>query len=66
MMNVSMSNVFRFTSISGVLSAAYREACQQIGLLEDDHHRNYTLSEATVSAPATQIRTLFAIIKRGT
>lgn len=49
-------------TVDGVLCATFREACQRLNLLENDTHWDSTLADATVSAPANQIRTLFAII----
>ena len=49
-------------TVDGVLCATFREACQRLNLLENDAHWDLTLADATVSAPANQIRTLFAII----
>ncbi|CAB3242530.1 unnamed protein product [Arctia plantaginis] len=40
----------------------YREACQLLGLLENDSHWDLTLADSVVSSNAYQIRTLFAII----
>lgn len=44
------------------MCATYREACQRLQLLEDDTHWDHTLGDAIISAPAHQIRSLFAII----
>ncbi|KAE9523172.1 hypothetical protein AGLY_016405 [Aphis glycines] len=49
-------------TVDGVLCTTFREACQCLNLLENDSHWDLTLADATVSAPANQIRTLFAII----
>ncbi|XP_073844099.1 uncharacterized protein, partial [Musca autumnalis] len=49
-------------TVDGVLCATFREACQRLNLLENDSHWDLTLADAIVSAPANQIRTLFAII----
>ncbi|CAI6370275.1 unnamed protein product [Macrosiphum euphorbiae] len=49
-------------TVNGVLFTTFREACQCLNLLENDSHWDLTLADATVSAPANQIRTLFAII----
>lgn len=49
-------------TVDGVLCATFREACQRLYLLENDSHWDLTLADATVSAPANQIRTLFVII----
>lgn len=49
-------------TIDGVVHPTYREACQVLGLLEDDQHWDRTLTEASATSPASQIRTLFAII----
>ncbi|XP_073821135.1 uncharacterized protein [Musca autumnalis] len=49
-------------TVDGVLCATFREACQRLNLLENDSHWDLTLADSIVSAPANQIRTLFAII----
>ncbi|XP_017477406.1 PREDICTED: uncharacterized protein LOC108367324 [Rhagoletis zephyria] len=49
-------------TVDDVLCATFREACQRLNSLENDTHLDSTLADATVSAPANQIRTLFAII----
>ncbi|XP_025205749.1 uncharacterized protein LOC112602051 [Melanaphis sacchari] len=49
-------------TVVGVLYTTFREACQCLNLLENDSHWDLTLADATISAPANQIRTLFAII----
>lgn len=42
--------------------ASYREACQELNLLENDGHWDTSLADASNTAPPHQIRTLFAII----
>lgn len=49
-------------TVNGRLCATYREACQCLGLLENDFHWEHTIAEAVVSQNAHQLRTLFAII----
>jgi len=49
-------------TVDGELCATFREACQCLNLLENDSHWDLTLVDATVSAPANQIRKLYAII----
>ena len=49
-------------TIEGMLCVTFREACQRLNLLENGAHWDLTLADATVAAPANQIRTLFAII----
>ncbi|CAF4836778.1 unnamed protein product [Pieris macdunnoughi] len=49
-------------TINGVLCGTYREACQHLGLLENDTHWDHTLEDAVISSNAKQIRTLFSII----
>lgn len=49
-------------TVDGILCATYREACQRMQLLENDNHWDLTLADATMTAPANQLRTLFAII----
>ncbi|XP_053945028.1 uncharacterized protein LOC128854731 [Anastrepha ludens] len=48
--------------INGQMCATYREACQQLHLLEDDTHWDATLRDASISSPPNPIRMLFAII----
>jgi hypothetical protein len=49
-------------TVNGELCDTYREACQRLGLLENDTHWDHTLEDAVVSSNPKQIRTLFAII----
>lgn len=49
-------------TVNGVLCGTYREACQHLGLLENDTHWDHTLEDAVISSNAKQIRTLFSII----
>ncbi|XP_073821586.1 uncharacterized protein [Musca autumnalis] len=49
-------------TIHGLMCATFREACQQLHLLEDDTHWDATLAESSIIAPPHQIRTLFSII----
>ena len=49
-------------TIEGELCATFREACQKLGLLEDDQHWDRTLSEAQLTSFPPQLRSLFAII----
>ncbi|XP_075451755.1 uncharacterized protein LOC142492724 [Ascaphus truei] len=49
-------------TVDGHLCQTYREACQKLGLLEDDQHSNTTLSEAVLHSLPNKIRNLFAII----
>lgn len=49
-------------TVNGVLCGTYREACQHLGLLENDTHWDHTLEDAVDSSNAKQIRTLFSII----
>lgn len=49
-------------TVDGYTCETYREACQRLGLLENDKHWEYALSEAAQTATAHQIRELFAII----
>lgn len=48
--------------MNGHKCQTYREACQLLGLLENDSHWDLTLADSVVSSNAYQIRTLFAII----
>ncbi|KAL4152846.1 hypothetical protein QTP88_000679 [Uroleucon formosanum] len=49
-------------TVNGHQCQTYREACQLMGLLENDSHWDLTLADSVVSSNAYQIRTLFAII----
>ncbi|XP_075425538.1 uncharacterized protein LOC142465468 [Ascaphus truei] len=49
-------------NVNGQLCETYREACQKLGLLEDDQHWNTTLAEAALHSLPVKIRNLFAII----
>nr|XP_060632277.1 uncharacterized protein LOC132775579 [Anolis sagrei ordinatus] len=49
-------------TVNGEVCNTFREACQKLGLLEDDQHWNFTLSEAALQSSPAQIRNLFAII----
>ncbi len=49
-------------TINGRECETYREACNQLGLLEDDSHWDATLTEASVSSSGPQLRTLFSIM----
>ncbi|XP_048514946.1 uncharacterized protein LOC125501873 [Athalia rosae] len=49
-------------TVNGHQCQTYREACQLLGLLENDSHWDFTLADSVVSSNAYQIRTLFAII----
>ncbi|XP_067129653.1 uncharacterized protein [Centruroides vittatus] len=49
-------------TVNGEVCATYREACQELNLLENDAHWDTTLTDASNTAQPQQIRTLFAII----
>lgn len=49
-------------TVNGVLCGTYREACQHLGLLENDTHWDHTLEDAVIYSNPKQIRTLFSII----
>lgn len=49
-------------TINGYLCNCFREACENLGLLEDDQHWDFTLQEATDFCNPSKIRSLFAII----
>ncbi|VEN49979.1 unnamed protein product [Callosobruchus maculatus] len=63
LVNVRVPTSFQhLRTVNGVLCGTYREACQRLGLLENDSHWDHTLGDAAISSNANQIRTLFAII----
>jgi hypothetical protein len=49
-------------TVSGFVCETYRQACQKLGLLEDDQHWQDTMNEASTTDSATKLRNLFAII----
>ena len=49
-------------TVDGVLCDTFREACQHLGLLENDTHWDRTLEDAVISSNDKQILTLFSII----
>ncbi|GFT79695.1 putative DNA helicase [Trichonephila clavipes] len=49
-------------TVNGQLCATYRQACQDLNLLENDAHWDTALADASNTARPQQIRTLFAII----
>lgn len=49
-------------TVNDHLCATYREACNELGLLENDAHWDLTLQDASIAASPHQIRMLFAII----
>ncbi|GFV79798.1 ATP-dependent DNA helicase [Trichonephila clavipes] len=49
-------------TINGQLSATYRQAFEELNLLENDAHWDTALADASNTARPQQIRTLFAII----
>ena len=49
-------------TVNGQICATYREACQELNLLENDVHWDTSLADASNTARPQQIRTLFAII----
>lgn len=49
-------------TINGYVCSTNREACEKLGLLEEDQHWDSTLSEATLFSVPSKIRSLFAII----
>ncbi|GFY30226.1 ATP-dependent DNA helicase [Trichonephila clavipes] len=51
-----------FRTVNGQLCATYRQACQELNLLENDAHWDTALADASNTARPQQIRTLFAII----
>ncbi|GFW55327.1 ATP-dependent DNA helicase [Trichonephila clavipes] len=49
-------------TVNDQLCATYRQACQELNLLENDAHWDTALADASNNARPQQIRTLFAII----
>ena len=49
-------------TVNGEICATFRQACQELNLLENDAHWETTLADASNTAHPKQIRTLFAII----
>lgn len=48
--------------VNGHLCATYREACEHLGLLENDAHWDSSLHDASIASYPHQIRMLYAII----
>lgn len=48
--------------VDGNVCESYREACEKLGLLENDQHWDTTLAESAVVNIPQQMRSLFAII----
>jgi hypothetical protein len=51
-------------TVEGVECQTFGEACQKLGLLENDHHWDTTMSEASISCFPAQLRGLFAIVSK--
>ena len=49
-------------TVNSQVFSTYREACQAMGLLDDDKEWDIALQEAAMSATASELRTLFAHI----
>ncbi|XP_054259696.1 ATP-dependent DNA helicase pif1-like [Macrosteles quadrilineatus] len=49
-------------TVENVIYATYKEACQSLGLLEDENHWDSTMQEAALVKSAPLIRQLFAIL----
>ncbi|KAJ1699041.1 hypothetical protein LUZ63_007553 [Rhynchospora breviuscula] len=49
-------------TVNNVLYATFQEACDALGLLDDDNEWLYTLQEAAITASARQVRKLFVDI----
>jgi hypothetical protein len=49
-------------TVEGEECQTFRDACQKLGLLENDQHWDVTMSEASLSCFPAQLRALFAII----
>ncbi|XP_054091709.1 ATP-dependent DNA helicase PIF1-like [Zeugodacus cucurbitae] len=59
LINVRGSTSFEsLRTVDGTICTTFREACQQLQLLEHDSHWNQTLADAIASSPATAVRTL--------
>ncbi|GFU25048.1 ATP-dependent DNA helicase [Trichonephila clavipes] len=52
----------RLRTVNVQLCATYRQACQELNILENDAHWDTALADASNTARPQQIRTLFAII----
>ena len=49
-------------TVEGTECSTYREACQKLGLLEEDKHWDTTMKEAELVSSPAQVRSLFSII----
>ncbi|UYV84655.1 hypothetical protein LAZ67_X002997 [Cordylochernes scorpioides] len=52
----------KLRTVNGKVCSTYREACQELYLLENDAHWDTTLADASSTAQQHQIRILFAIL----
>lgn len=55
-------NFNELKTVNGNLFSTFREACIELGLLENDNQWNIALTEAAKICTANQIRNLFCII----
>jgi hypothetical protein len=56
--------VLRFTALrtdNGQICETFREACQRMGLLEDDAQRDATMTESTLDQSPVKLRNLFVL-----
>ncbi|XP_054281787.1 uncharacterized protein LOC128999354 [Macrosteles quadrilineatus] len=49
-------------TVNNQICGTYREACQALGLLENDNHWESTMEEAVLTRSASRVRHLFAIL----
>ncbi|XP_011858582.1 PREDICTED: uncharacterized protein LOC105556120, partial [Vollenhovia emeryi] len=49
-------------TVNGVVKSTFQDACQELGLLENDNQWKDTLAEAAILRSASRMRELFAII----
>ncbi|GFV54536.1 ATP-dependent DNA helicase [Trichonephila clavipes] len=59
---VHLENGQRVYFLQQIICATYRQACQELNLIENDAHWDTALADASNTARPQQIRTLFAII----
>ncbi|GFV33743.1 ATP-dependent DNA helicase [Trichonephila clavipes] len=56
------TNFSDLKTVDGQEFETFRQACEKLGLLEDDNHWDATMDEAVLCRSPSQIRELFAIL----
>ncbi|GFW27585.1 ATP-dependent DNA helicase [Trichonephila clavipes] len=59
---MGLTNFLDLNTIDGQEFETFCQACEKLGLLEDDNHWDATMEEAVLCRSPSQIRELFAIL----